>query len=76
MTYLLCHNQGSGWAPFYARFWRRVGYHVSPTALCSLGSERTRISCFSATANFMRLSLMKAAWSFYILRGRAWGVGP
>jgi hypothetical protein len=33
MTYLLCHNQGSGWAPFYARFWRRVGYHASPTPL-------------------------------------------
>ena len=34
-------------AAFYARFWRRVGYHASRPPLSS-GPERTRISCHAA----------------------------
>jgi hypothetical protein len=52
-------------APFYARFWRRVGYHASRPPL-SLGPERTRISCHAAQdatkcAAFIKESRMKFA---------------
>ena len=62
---MTCTTKALG-APFYARFWRRVGYHVSPTALYSLGPERSRISCraaldIAACAAFVKESRMKIA---------------